>query len=142
MSKLRNLIEAAVASGKTFGEAMEKARLAIGAQLKNIKGNDKRQKFILEEVAAPLAACYAVRTGAEDLIAYVSNRGTIAIKDEKAGRTNEAAAANMMLRKWVKQERKTGPVDPMKKAKSLAKQYLALTAAERRVFRVEAGITA
>jgi hypothetical protein len=132
-SNVKNLIVAAVNAGQGFAQASDKVKAAIGVHLKTIKDPAKKNAWLIENVATPLAAAYQAKTGVA-LTAYISNRGTVAIKDTKpvdGKRSNTAVAAVMMMRKWFVQEGNTPkkPIDPVKRFVSAFEK---LTAAQRR----------
>jgi hypothetical protein len=132
-SNVKNLIVAAVNAGQGFAQASDKVKAAIGVHLKSIKGDEAKNAWLLENVATPLAAAYQAKTGVA-LTAYVSNRGTVAIKDTKpedGKRSSTAVAAVLMMRKWFTQTSKVEkkPIDPVKR---FVTAFEKLTAAQRR----------
>lgn len=142
-ARMQNLLSKMVEAGAGLQETINQVRGIIDAQFKTIKVAAKRQEWLMANVAEPLAAVYNTKLRLKDdeaILAYVSNRGTLAFKNAK-GRDNNAQACNMAFRKLVTQQTTPKNVDPMAAAKRMAKAYLKLTVAERRVFRIEAGLS-
>jgi hypothetical protein len=141
MASIRNLIQRAIVSDIALRDTKAELHTLVEPHIKG-KSAKAAQEWLLKNVANVIAETYSQQKS-EGVLAYVSNRGTIAFKaaegeayerdGKSTGRNNASEAARKLYSYWFTQKgKKTAPAAPA--WKRLLKTFDKLATADKRAF--------